>query len=438
MRDLLVFGIVVWFLLQVFTRAHIGVYLWTWISLMNPHRLGWGFATTFPFAMLIGVVTLFSLFTSKEPRNKIWHPETVVIFLLVLWVSLTTFVFALNPNGAYSEWDRFIKIQVFIFLTVLLISDKAKLDGFIWVLALSIGFYGIKGGIFTIMTGGGARVWGPSGSFIAGNNEIALALLMCVPLLRYLHLQEPRKWVKHGLGVAIFLCMLAIVGTQSRGALLGIMAIGLFLWIKSRNKIGTGMLVLAAGLTILMFMPDTWWERMNTIKTYEEDDSAQTRINAWWVAWNVAKATFVGGGANMFIPSVYAKYAPDPTRVYDAHSIYFEMLGEQGYPGFFLFMLLGWLFWRRSGSLIKQYKNDPERKWAADLGAMLQVSFIGYAVSGAFLGLAYFDYYYDLVITALIASIIAERQADAPTSQPAKPGKRTPGFSLTPHRIRNT
>lgn len=411
MRDLLVFGVVVWFLPQVFTRAHIGVYLWTWISLMNPHRLGWGFATTFPFAMLIGAVTLLSLFTSKEPRQKIWHPETVVILLLVLWVSLTTFVFALNPNGAYSEWDRFIKIQVFIFLTVLLISDKKKLDGFIWVLVLSIGFYGIKGGFFTLITGGSARVWGPLGSFIGGNNEIALALLMCVPLLRYLHLQETRKWIKRGLLVAMFLCMLAIVGSQSRGALLGIIAIGLFLWVKSRNKLGTGILVLSACLTILMFMPDTWWERMYTIKTYQEDGSALGRINAWWVAWNVANATFVGGGANMFTPEIFQVYAPEPHRVHDVHSIYFEMLGEQGFPGFFLFMLLGWLFWKRCGRLIKQYKNDPERKWAADLGAMLQVSFIGYAVSGAFLGLAYFDYYYDLIAVALIASMVAERQA---------------------------
>jgi probable O-glycosylation ligase (exosortase A-associated) len=417
MRDLLVFGVVVWFLLKTFSRAHIGVYLWTWISLMNPHKLGWGFAVNFPFAQLIGGITLLSLFTSKEPRNKVWHPETVVLLLLILWVTLTTFAFAMNPGGAYREWDRFMKIQLFIFLTVLLVSDRKKLDGFIWVLALSIGFYGIKGGFFTIITGGGARVWGPEGSFIGGNNEVALALLMCVPLFRYLQLQETRKWIKRGLGVALFLCMMAIVGTQSRGALLGIIAIGTFLWIKSRNKVGTGMLVLTAGLTILMFMPDTWWERMNTIKDYQEEGSAQTRINAWWVAWNVATATFVGGGANMFTPAVYAKYAPDPTRVFDVHSIYFEMLGEQGFPGFFLFMLLGWLFWKRCGRLIKQYKNDPERKWAADLGAMLQVSFIGYAVSGAFLGLAYFDYYYDLIAVALIASMVAERQA-AQTSPP--------------------
>lgn len=433
MRDLIIFGIVIWGLSKVFSRAHVGVYLWTWISLMNPHRLTWGMAYTFPFAMVIGVVTLIGLATSKQPRLKIWHAETVVLALLIFWVSCTTFIFAFNPDGAYREWDRFLKIQIFIFLTVLLISDKKKLDGFIWVMVLSIGYYGIKGGVFTILTGGGARVWGPEGSFVSGNNEIALALLMTVPLLRYLQLQETRKWIRRGLGVAMFLCMLSIVGSQSRGALLGIIAIGFFLWLKSRNKFGMAILVFIAAITILFMMPDTWWERMHTIKTYQEDDSALGRINAWWVAWNVALDTFVGGGANMFTPNTFQIYAPEPHRVHDVHSIYFEMLGEQGIPGFFLFILLGWIFWRRCARMIRRYRNDPDRKWAADLAAMLQVSFIGYAVSGAFLGLAYFDYYYDLIAAALIAWQIAERKP-VPLPHPRTPATPQPLNTLMARR----
>ena len=414
MRDILIFAIVAYGLTQVFFRPHIGVYLWTWISLMNPHRLAWGVAASFPFAQVIGIVTLVGFFTAKTPKLKLWHAETVVIALLVFWVTMTTFVFAFNPNGAYEEWDRFIKIQIFIFLTVMLVSDKPKLDGLVWVMALSVGFYGIKGGIFTVTTGGSGRVWGPEGSFIAGNNELALALLMTVPLFRYLQLQEGRKWLRHLLTIAMLLCMLSIVGTQSRGALLGIVAIGFFLWLKSRNKLGVGMLLLIVGVIIILMMPESWWDRMSTIKTYDEDSSAQSRLRAWEVAWNVAKGTFVGGGANMWNLATYERYGSESVvKAFDVHSIYFEMLGEQGFPGFFLFLLLGWLFWRRCSRMIKQCKNDPEKKWAADLAAMLQVSFIGYAVSGAFLGLAYYDYYYDLIAVALIASQLVKSQAEA-------------------------
>lgn len=427
MRDLVIFAIVFWGLTKVFSQVHVGVYLWTWISLMNPHRLAWGYAFTFPFAQIIGLVTVIGLVTSKQPRMGLWGAETKVLALLIFWVTCTTFLFAINPEGAYSEWDRFMKIQIFIYLSILLISDKAKLDGLIWVFALSLGYYGIKGGIFTVLTGGNARVWGPDGSFIGGNNEIALAMLMTVPLMRYLHLQETRKWMKQGLMGAMLLTMVAIVGTQSRGALLGLVAIGLFLWLKSPKKLGMAVVVVLAGVIIALLMPQAWWDRMNTIQSYDEDASALGRINAWWVAWNVATDTWTGGGANMFTPATFMKYAPVPDDLHDVHSIYFEMLGEQGFFGLFLFLLLGYLLWRRCNLLIKTYRHDPDRKWAADLGAMLQVAYIGYAVSGAFLGMAYFDYFYNLVASAFIAWQVAEKAG--------VPAQATPRSEPSPRRF---
>jgi len=413
MRDLLIFAIVFYGLSKIFSRAHIGIYLWTWISLMSPHRSAWGPAFSFPFSQVIGLVTLIALFTSKSPKLKLLHPETIALGMLLFWVTCTTFIFAINPEGAYHEWNRFIKIQLFIFLTILLISDKAKLDGFIWVIVASIGYYGIKGGIFTIATGGGSRVWGPTGSFISGNNEIALALLIIVPLLRYLQLQETRKWYRLGLMGSMLLCMAAILGTQSRGALLGIAAVGLFLWWKSPKKLGMAMVVMAVAALVVLFMPQTWWSRMETIQTYDTDASAMGRINAWWVAFNVAKDTFTGGGAGMFTQETFAKYAPVPSDVHDVHSIYFEMLGEQGFIGFTLFLLLLGMTWLRCGKLVKQYRAMETHKWAADLGAMLQVSLIGYAVSGAFLGLAYFDGFYNLIACAVIATEVAKHQIES-------------------------
>ena len=109
---------------------------------------------------------------------------------------------------------------------------RASLEFAIWVIALSFGFYGVKGGIFTIVNGGIYRVQGPGGTFIAGNNEIALAMVMAIPLIRYLHLQETRKWIKIGLASAMVLTGVAVVGSQSRGGLVAIVAMGIFLWLN--------------------------------------------------------------------------------------------------------------------------------------------------------------------------------------------------------------
>lgn len=420
MRDLLLVAIVLWGLLHVFARPHIGIYLWTWFSLMNPHRLTWGFAYSLPFAQIIGVVTLIGLLTGKkEGRLSIWSPETVILLLLVLWVSITTF-FAVNPAGALRELDRFLKIQVFIFLTIALICDKEKLKYFIWVVVLSIGFYGVKGGIFTIATAGGARVWGPTGSFIEGNNEVALAMLMVLPLMRYLQINAENKYIRWGLLGAMLLTSFSILGSQSRGAFVGIIMIGLFFWWKSPHKIGSTILVAIVAGIILLFMPQTWWDRMNTISTYEEDASAMGRINAWWVAFNTANDNITGGGANMFIPSMFSKYAPVPWDVHDVHSIYFEMLGEQGWIGLILFLILGLLTWLKCGSIIKLANRSPSLKWAKELALMLQVSLIAYATSGAFLGLAYFDLYYDLVAIAVITMKLAQRELASASRSNAK------------------
>jgi putative inorganic carbon (hco3(-)) transporter len=151
-------------------------------------------------------------------------------------------------------------------------------------------------------------------------------------------------------------------------------------------------------------MPQEWYDRMYTIKTYQEDASALGRINAWHTAFNVAKDRVTGGGFEMFRPPTFRQYAPEPFRVHDVHSIYFEVMGEHGFIGFGMFILLAVFTWLRANQVIRECKNDPERKWAADLAAMIQVSLVGYGAGGAFLGLAYFDLTYHLMIILVLAA----------------------------------
>jgi len=302
------------------------------------------------------------------------------------------------------QWNKVWKIHLMIFLVVMLIKNKEQINWMVWVIALSLGYYGVKGGIFTIMHGGQFRVQGPADTFIGGNNEMALALVMLVPLIRYLHLQATRAWVRLGLSSAMVLTGIAAIGSQSRGALVALALMGLFLLMKTRNRFFTLFYMSVAIAIIVTIMPQEWRDRMNTIETYQQDDSALGRINAWHTAFNVAKSRITGGGYEMFQAPIFRQYAPEPFRVHDVHSIYFEQIGEQGFIGFGLFMLLGLLTWYRANRIIKACKNDPERKWAADLAAMIQVSLVGYAAGGAFLGLSYWDLPYHLMITVVLTA----------------------------------
>jgi probable O-glycosylation ligase (exosortase A-associated) len=403
MRDLFVTAVIFGLLPFVFKRPWIGILLWSWIGYMNPHRLAWGFAFDFPFAMVVGTVTIISFLFSNVKKEMIWTRETVLLLVFVCWMLFTTF-FAFYSELAWLQWNKVWKIQLMVFLTALIITERKQLHWLIWVIALSLGFYGVKGGIFTIMKGGVHRVQGPEGTFIGGNNEIALALVMTIPLIRYLHLQARHHVIRWGLAAAMVLTGVAAIGSQSRGGLVAMAFMGLFLWLKSRNKIITGIYIAIAVAIMASVMPQEWYDRMNTIKTYQEDTSAMGRVNAWHTAFNVAKDRITGGGFEMFRADTFKEYAPNPMDPHDVHSIYFEIMGEHGFFGFGLFMLLGLLAWLRAQQIIKRCKKDPEKKWAADLAAMIQVCLIGYAAGGAFLGMAYFDLPYHLMIILLLAA----------------------------------
>jgi putative inorganic carbon (HCO3(-)) transporter len=136
------------------------------------------------------------------------------------------------------------------------------------------------------------------------------------------------------------------------------------------------------------------------------------RINAWHVAYNVAKDRITGGGFSMFQTPTFRQYASNPSDVHDAHSIYFQILGEHGFIGLVLFLLLGFMIWRKASKVVRITKNRSSLKWAGDLAAMVQVSMIGYATGGAFLGLAYFDLPYNFLAIVLIAYHIALKEVN--------------------------
>lgn len=416
MRDIFIAVIIFSLLPFVLSRPHWGVYLSAWLGYMNPHRLCYGFMLSFPVVMVVALTTLVGMVFSKEKKQMIWSREIIVLLMMIAWMGVTTtqaFFFDL----AWEQYIKVIKIQILTFITLMLLTSRDRVHVFVWVIALSLGFYGVKGGIFTILHGGVHRVQGPLGSFIGGNNEMALALVMTIPLMRYLHLQETRKWVKLGLSGAMLLTAIAAIGSQSRGALVGISIMGVLFWLKSRNKFMSAILIAAAVGAIASIMPQEWYDRMNTIKTYQEDGSALGRINAWWTAYNVARDRVTGGGFEMFRWEVFKQYAPDPANVHDVHSIYFEMLGEHGFIGLSLFLALLALTWLKCSSIIRKAGRDPELCWARDLAAMIQVSLIAYMTSGAFLGLAYFDYLYHLVALTVVAHHLIARQQATPQAQ---------------------
>ncbi|MBP6195735.1 MAG: putative O-glycosylation ligase, exosortase A system-associated [Methyloversatilis sp.] len=420
MRDIAVSLIVFGILPFVLRFPWLGILLFTWLGLMNPHRMTYGFALNIPFAMIVALTTLVALLFSKEIKKIIWTRETVLLTLFVAWMCVTT-IFAMYPDYAQLQLQKVLKIQLMIFVALILMRSFDRIEALICTCAVSIGFYGFKGGIFTISKGGAHRVQGPPGTFIEGNNELGLAMAMTVPLLYFMRTRVANPSLKLFMTTWTLLTAFAAIGTQSRGALLGMSAMGLFVWLKSRNKFMSGLLVGLTAAAIAAFMPESWYERMGTIKTHEEDASARGRVNAWWTSFNMAKDRLLGGGFDCWFSPTFSMYAPDPSNVRDVHSITFEVLGEHGFIGLALFYTLGLMTWFSAGWAATQARKMPDIAWVSDMMRMVQVSLVAYATAGQFLGLAYFDYPYMLIVVVASTSwLIKQRLAGMPDAEWAK------------------
>ena len=115
------------------------------------------------------------------------------------------------------------------------------------------------------------------------------------------------------------------------------------------------------------------------------------------------------------------------------------MLGEHGFVGLGLFLTLGLLSLRASGQVIRRTRDREDLGWANSLARMLQASLVAYATGGLFLGLAYWDLYYHLVVLVVmlrehVNGVLSganaadaktdpsPQEADAPDAQALLPG----------------
>jgi probable O-glycosylation ligase (exosortase A-associated) len=408
MRDLVLGAVLLWLVVQALRRPWVGVLGWCWISTMNPHAYSWRLSTM-PVAAAMAGATLLGMLFTKDKRSFFLTRESGVLMLFMLWICLTL-PFSISISDSFPLWSRVMKIDFMVLVALVLVYSRQQIMAMAWVVTGSLAFFGVKGGLFTIATGGSYRVWGPDNTYIEGNNEIALALVIVIPLIRFLQMSVENKWAKRALTLTMILCAAAAVGSQSRGALLALAAMFTMFWLRGNSKVATGVGLLILAVAIVSFMPDTWMSRMSTIKTYDQDASALGRINAWWMAFNLAKAHFFGGGFMIYTAQVFAQYAPDPLDVHAAHSIYFMVLGEQGFVGLFLFVLLWFFTWRSAGRLMREGLRQPQTKWLSDLGAMSQASLMGYFVGGAFLSLSYYDLPYNVMALVVLGCRYLDRK----------------------------
>ena len=370
---------------------YVGALLWAWFTLQQPHEQAYGFVGEAPLNYVIAVVTLVAWFLSQErkipPAGFIFWMSTI----FVLWMAITTF-FAFNLEQSWPYWNLTWKTFLLGFLIAAMATSRTRIDALIWIVVISLFYYGVKGGLFTILTGGGSVVLGPEGTSFGDTNTIALALLMVLPFAIYLQGQVSDKRISYFLIAGIGLTVIAIVGTYSRGGLLGLGALGLFILLRARNRFVYLAIASVLLVFVLNFMPEHFFHRVDTISTANELPSFQGRVYSWRVAFLYASDHFPLG-AGFYGPqlgALYNHYFPDRVPL-AAHSIYFQVLGEHGFIGLAMYLAILAAAFITCSRIISVTREIPDRQWAYDLAVSIQASLFVFCVAGAALSLAYYD-----------------------------------------------
>lgn len=432
MRDFVVLGIILGSIPVCLVNPYFGVLMWYWVTYFNPHRFTWGFAYNMPVAAMVAGPTLLGTVFAKKSLRSLGVRESVLLMLLWAWFIFTYIhaqnipLFAGNMPDADYEIGHISKILLFTLVMILLVNTKERLRGVILVTAGSLGLLAVKGAIFGIRTSGESRAWGPADSFLSDNNAFGLALNMALPLLFFLATQEKRKWMRWGLWITFASTILVVLLTYSRGALLGLGAVMMGIILKSRHKIVGAFALVVVAFLVISFAPEAWMARMGRFASGDLDDSAQQRLVSWGTSWNFAHDYPLTGGSFDVLPNVdvFQRYQPRPLPLgflsSGPHSIYFQLLADQGFPGLGLFLLLiiscFWSLWRCRVAA----RMLPNAAYLVPYTQMVELSILGFMVSGAFLGFVYLDVIYEMIGLVVVIKVLLREEQHAVLLEPAQ------------------
>lgn len=277
-----------------------------------------------------------------------------------------------------------------------------------------------------------------AGTFLGDGNDFALSVNLCIPFCLFMMFEAEKKTHKLAAIGALLLLVLCVVSTQSRGGTLALGFVGFYYWLKSKKKAVTGSIVALGVVAVLAFAPPAYFDRMNSISSYETDGSAQGRISAWKAGMGMALSNPVlGVGAGNF-PANYTRFAPPgpegpETRWKTAHSIYFLILGELGLPG--LGLLVGFIVvnLRENGKLLRRMREAAGRETTeARLLACLSASILAYAIAGAFLSATYYPHMFVLAGLEVSSRRLARESLQVRPGAAAAPPAARPAMTHHP------
>lgn len=437
MRDLMMLGMMMFIVPVALSNAFAAYIVWGWTSVIAVPFYLYGFMGSLRYNLFFALVTFLLVFLGRVKDKSTFTLNRTSVLILLFAVhggicALLASPYAVNNASIYSD---LVKSLTYCLVMFLFVNSRFRLHAMLVAIALGLGFHGFVEGMKTLATAGGHIVIGLPGTKMADNNHFGVALVMVLPIALYLFQYSKVRLVRYGFLAVLALTILAIVGSNSRGAFVAMAALGGVLLLTARRKVLASVMVSVAVAAVLALSPASWFERIETIGNAGQDTSFMGRVEAWNISTALALKNPIFGTGFHASQAVQVWFTvrpsdgllprsvlPEPSsNARAAHSIYFETLGDLGIVGFLLFMAVLCNTFLTAMEIRRMTRGRPSLLWARDMAAALALACFGFAVGGSAVSLAYFETFY--VVACLMEAL---KQTLLRMDKEALPERREP------------
>lgn len=438
MRDLFFVGYLALLLLMAFKRPFLFTLVYAYVDIVAPQRLSYFLLNSIPLSLILFGLAFAGFMLSDDKKDVRISPRWVLLIVLLAYCGYTTME-AVEPVAAQEKWAWVWKALVFAAFLPLTLRTRLRIEALALMLVLCASTLIVTGGLKTLAGGGGYGVMVLLVDIDSGLYEssiISCVSIAIIPIVLWLAkhgtIFKPDWRVRAYAAALVFACLLIPIGVQARTGLIcaAVLAIMFLRDAKRRMLYIMGAVVL--GLVTVPFLPSTFTDRMGTIKNYKADESASTRIAVWQWTWEFVKVHPMGGGFNAYIQNKIRYKIPviddngmdtgevdtgevvDQGRAY--HSSYFEMLGEQGWPGLIMWLIIHVGGVWRMEAIMRIYKkrNRDDELWVGPLARALQHAQIVYLVGSLFVGIAFQPFVYMMIAMQIsLDTYLARRRRES-------------------------
>lgn len=414
MRGVVLLFLIIVFLILGFRAPFVFVLGYVWASIFTPQFVAYNVVTSLPISLIFAVLSLLFLFAKRSERVEKLRFAQYVLLVFAFWMTVTL-LWAERPSEALDKWDPAFKSVVFAALIPQFFGSRRKVELLVWVILISGVAHCIPFGAKVLISGGG---YGTPLGLVAQNSgfgegsTLSMFSIMLIPLCLYLYQHQTIvpyvrlvRWMLIGFIVA---CLLTSIGTYARTGLISIVVLGLLLLLRTKNIAKNFFVVLLMVSIAYLGVDDGWLARMTTIGDQTES-SAMGRVAVWKWVLEYIQGNPWGGSFAMYIINNYSMPLADGTWLQVSakayHSIYFEILGETGVPGLFLFLVLIFsvLYSARRISNDDSLIGEP---WLRDLARHLQSMLLVYLAGGAFIGVGFqVTFYYIVALSVILINL---------------------------------